>query len=944
LCVSFHSVLDQKYSDWNELENRLIEIESENERGKAFEDFVYLFLDLKRDLYNIEELYQENEIPTKYRRKLNLESTDYGVDGLIVSRDGDLYAYQVKFRSDRNDTPSHRELSKFYTEGSKSSQLYVITNAYDIASSIKKKEKIHFLSSEQFDDLEEDFFERLHSRVEGEKTERTLYDPYDFQEEIINDVVDGFKQNDRGKLIAACGTGKTLMSLWISERLDTDTVLFVAPSLALVRQTIDEWTSQASEEQKFDYLAVCSDSSVDAGEDHWELPIEDVDIPVSTDQNEVNEFIEKDHNYKKVVFSTYHSLDRVMDAIDDSDDFSFDLTIFDEAHRTAGTSKSDMFSLGLSNDNIPSKRRLFMTATERLVTPQAKSYVENNTENTVFSMDDKDRYGDIFAKLNFGKAIEKGVISDYEIVTSFVKEEELFDYLSEESHVKTIIEDQEVAVDSEILYKQLVMAKSYENLSISKVFSFHNLIKSSKAFSKGSGNEKVSLNSIVNEITDINEGIFAEHIDGSMRSSKRRRIFDEFEDANLGLISNARCLTEGVDVPKVDCTYFADPKQSIIDIVQASGRALRKTKDDKEDKAYLLIPVLIPEGTDPEEIPEKADLDQLFNVIQAMRDQDDRIEEWVNEVNWGQATASGGSSNNGPVINIPDYPDIDVQELKDSIELKISENIPEPQKKKFTKVSREDEDRSSNFTRKMRPLGDYDIGSYKNLIDSTLEKFESDSSSLPTSKVNEDDNNARSHTLRIGLIEKDENGDNKLSELGKQYKMGDISFSPLFKEQLLKFNWKEYGKWDTQPYLSIMRVLKQTKELTQLEFVYGPYAMEKSGEKFVSQALNRIEHIRNNYPKIEKLNESNQKKALAELNERFGLNFSYKDVWSTRTTTYNQHRYYRKQLGSYDFIDQNTDRIKIVDEEKLENVLDWYSENKDERSYHDRIESNYWMN
>lgn len=942
--MSFHSVLEQKYFDWSELENRLIKIESENERGNAFEDFVYLFLDLKRDLYNIEELYQENEIPTNYRRKLNLESTDYGVDGLIVSRDGDLYTYQVKFRSNRNDTPSHRELSKFYTEGSKSSQLYVITNAYDIASSIKKKEKIHFLSSEQFDDLGEDFFERLHSKVEGEKTERTLYEPYDFQDEIITDVVDGFKRNDRGKLIAACGTGKTLMSLWISERLNTDTVLFVAPSLALVRQTIDEWTNQTSEEQKFDYLAVCSDSSVDAGEDHWELPIDDIDIPVSTDQEDVKNFIEKDHNYKKVVFSTYHSLDRVMNAIGRSDNFSFDLTVFDEAHRTAGTSKSDMFSLGLSDENIPSKKRLFMTATERLVTPQAKSYVENNTENTVFSMDDQEKYGDVFARLNFGNAIDKGVISDYEIVTSFVKEEELASYISDNSHVETIIENEEVAVDSEILYKQLVMAKSFEELPISKVFSFHSLINSSKAFSKGSGNEKVSLNKIVEEVTEIDENIYVEHIDGSMKSSIRRRIFDEFEDANLGLISNARCLTEGVDVPKVDCTYFADPKQSIIDIVQASGRALRKTKSGEKNKAYLLIPVIIPAGTDPNKIPEEADLDQLFNVIQAMRDQDSRIEEWVNEVNWGQATGGGGGGGKEPILNIPKYPDVDVQKLKDNIELKISENIPEPRKKKFKKVSREDEDRSSSFTRKMRPLGDYGLESYKSLIDSTLEKFEPEGITLTTSEVNEDDNNARSHTLRLGLIEKDENEDNKLSELGKQYKKSNIEFSPLFKEQLLRFNWSDYGKWNTQPYLSIMKILEQTNELTQLEFVYGPYSMNNSGEKALLQAINRIEYIRNNYPKIDKLNEKNQKKALNELNAKFGLEFSYKDVWSNRTAIYNQHRYYRNQLASYGFIDENPDLITVTDNSKLKMSLDWYEKNKERRNYTDKIRSNYWTN
>lgn len=927
--MTFHNLLTESYEKFSELEKEIAEVDSRKERGDVFEDFVYLFFDLQKDYFQIEEVYQEENIPNKYKEKLKLESTDFGVDGIILRRNGDIVAYQVKFKSDRKDSPTYRDLSTFWTESEYADHRYTVTNAYQITSRGEKKSDHSTILYDRFKELDKNFFKEMKQRAEGKEPKHEYYDPYDYQENMIENVVSGLDKNDRGKLIAACGTGKTLMSLWISERREDQRILFVAPSLALIRQTLEEWTDQAKE--KFDYIGVCSDTTVTSdAEDRWDISIEEMDAPVTTDPKDIEKFLQAENKRKKVVFSTYQSLDKVAASIKDG----FDLTIFDEAHRTAGTTKTQQFSLGLHDKHIPSHKRLFMTATERLVRPGTKTRAQNKGK-AVFSMDDQDLYGEVMARLDFGEAIAKGVISDYKIALTVLREEELREYIEERKYVETQIESDEFETNADTLFKQLIISKCFGQLPISKMFSYHSRIDAAKEVAFGSGESETSLQDIADNTNNIGD-IYVDHINGSMSSGKRRSIFDQFEVENKGLITNVNCLTEGVDVPKVDSAFFADSKKSMIDIVQASGRALRKTKGDEEDMAYLIVPILMSAEDDEQSVVEDSQFEQVYNIIQALRDQDERIESWVNEINFktGRGKKRTREEDNSRPYTVVSHDNFDFDVFQESLEIKISESIPEPREKKFESKDFGEEDRSSDFERKMSPIGDYGLDSFKErCVDRTMKKFSNADEENPPSQVKIDHNNI-SHTRRLGLMQKNKDKMYELTPLGKQYYDDEIGFSELFREQLLLFDKGEDE--EIRPYYSILKILEDLELMTKLEFVYGFYSMPNSSKESISQAINRIKFIRNEYPNIEKLNEANQEKVLEELNNQFGLDFSYKDVWSSRTTTYNQFLYYRKQLDCFDFVDQKSKRIKITDSDELENTLT-KAESLD-RSYTDKIE------
>lgn len=404
----------RKYSNWTELEKEIETIAITVEKRNAFEQFCFFFLCYYKNLYQIAEIYTDKisgrEIPAEIRSKLKLSAADDGVDGVYITVDGKYTAYQSKFRTNRK-APTSNELNNFWAEAEYADTRLVIANEMSLPSDVEKRKNNLFVLGHIFDQLPEDFFEYLYAEATARKTKsnvpvvREKYKLRQYQEDVIAAAVNSFQNNDRGKIIAACASGKTLISLWISERLHANSVVFFTPNLALVRQTIANWANHCND--PFVYLAVCSDETVSASiTDTFTINASEMDIPVTTDAETIKQFLEYDTECKKVIFSTYQSVECIIEALHKLPDYKFDLGVYDEAHRTAGASTSGLFQKALLDINIPIKKRLFMTATERLATPRLKARFEQQNR-VLFSMDDEDKYGRVFIDFRSEKLLKK---------------------------------------------------------------------------------------------------------------------------------------------------------------------------------------------------------------------------------------------------------------------------------------------------------------------------------------------------------------------------------------------------------------------------------------------------------------------------------------------------------------------------------------------------------
>jgi superfamily II DNA or RNA helicase/uncharacterized protein YehS (DUF1456 family) len=908
--MTYNEILKRKYSNWSSLEKEIENLPTAYDKGEVFEQFIYAYLFLNKQLYQISELYRSSDIPKKYLEKYKLEKKDSGVDGLIILNNGRSAGYQVKFRTARKK-PSYDELAKFWVEAQHTDSNYTIANCYSVTDLSKKQNKHLQILVDDLDVLGGDFFQSLYSLTTEQKViNRVKYEPYNFQKEIIKDTIKGFKTSNRGKVIAACGTGKTLTSLWITEKIAANNVLFLAPSLALIKQTLEAWANQSN--RPFSYLAVCSDKSVSLNdEDNGDIAISDLNIPVTTDVTEISTFLHSKNSHTKYIFSTYQSLPVISEAFLGIDDFKFDLTIFDEAHRTAGAKESSLFSLALNDNNIPSSKRLFMTATQRMLRPKLKKFAEEN-DRLIFSMDDEEVYGKLFHSYNFGKAINDKIISDYEIIVAGIQESELKNWIASNKELEVIdpVENKSFTT-AQTLFSQIILAKAIESYPINKVISFHSSVYNAKIFSGDIGNGN-NLNSL---ITKVNSSIFPndlyiDHINGSMSAGSRQEKLDEFQKAKYGLISNSRCLTEGVDVPIIDSIYFVDNKNSIIDIVQACGRALRKPINISEKTAFFIIPILIPDDSTSSDIVNMESFEMVYSVLQALRDQDDRLDEWINEINQGAVKGKFSKfkkGNKNPIqFLLPNT--INIEDFADKLYLKIASVNANPSSSDFSPIKKYGKkERKSGYKRIFKTLGDYSVDAYFNsLVQPTIDKFKPNKLTISNKEAKINNNNV-SHTLRLGLIVQDEKNYN-ITPLGKKYLEGKIDNNLLFKRQMLRYSTYFEDSNDTRllfPYRACLKIIEQTKSLNFFEFAFGVNTLYDSSNESVQDAISSILILREKYPNLLLVNEANREPILEELNSLFGSQYSLTDIWTKRTTLYNQYGYFRNHLSIF------TDFIKI---------------------------------
>ncbi|MEY8708418.1 DEAD/DEAH box helicase family protein [Bacteroides faecichinchillae] len=906
----YSSTLKKHYQDWLSLEKAIEALPTAKARGNVFEEFTFAYFTIKAQMYQVAEIYTSADIPDKYRKSLKLgnkQHQDSGVDGLIITKEGKSIAYQCKFRSGRVK-PTYEELTKFWSDGRYCDFCCTVANSYSVSNlSDKHKENLQVLAKD-FDTLDKTFFDLLFDLVNNEniKKNKVFHTPYTYQEHIINEVIEGFSVEDRGKIIAACGTGKTLTSLWIVETMKVETVLFLAPSISLVKQTLESWADQAK--VPFTYLCVCSDNTVSSNinDDEADISVSQLGVPVTTDINEIANFLDNTKGKVRYIFSTYQSADKISEAQKIAKD-TFDLIICDEAHRTAGLRSN--FSLALEDQFIRSKKRLFMTATERMVRPLLKRNAEESGK-VIFSMDDENAYGPLLSKYNFGKAILDKTISDYKIIVAGVKESEVYNYIAENKHLRVEDLDENSKIQSaETLYSKILLAKAMREFSIKKTISFHSSIQRAKNFVSENG-EEISLSSVIRELNQNIESsnLYIDNINCQIDAGSRAQILDNFRNSEFSVISNAKCLTEGVDVPIIDSVYFIDRKKSLVDIVQACGRALR-TKKGVAKTAYFIIPILIPESSVASDILHSEDFEIVYNIIQALRDQDNRLEDWINRLN--SEYIATGRIGRSPTENDPvsiQIEGVDIQQFSEELYVQIATVNANPTDAQKKQVFGKGE-RKTGHSRIFKTIGDFSFETFiKNLIDPTINIFRDKKRNIMSGTDLKYNHNNVSHTFRLGLTEKD--GKNyKLTPLGEYYLDGEIKPRDLFKKQMLRYSNTLEDQRSQRilfPYracLEILKGLESFEPLTFNEFAFCIYPMYDSTEESIQTAIEDIKYLRKNYPKLEAISMANQPQILEVLNNHFTTSLTETDIWGAKTTTVkNQFIYFRNHLSLFDEI------------------------------------------
>lgn len=470
---------------------------------------------------------------------------------------------------------------------------------------------------------------------------------FEHQKKAIAKVLEGLKIADRGKLIMACGTGKTFTSLKFAEEFvgSKGFVLFLVPSISLLSQTLREWTAEA--ELPLYPFAVCSDSKVGKKNESEDISTHDLPFPATTDTKKLVAQVETTTGKKQlvVIFSTYQSIKVVADAQKKGLP-EFDLIICDEAHRTTGVTlegeDESHFVKVHDQGFIKGKKRLYMTATPRIFSDGSKTQAKE-ADATLCSMDDESLYGKELHRLGFGEAVSKGLLSDYKVMVLAVDEK----YISKTFQKQIADENNEIKLEDAVkimgcwngLSKR--MARDAEGniletdpLPMRRAVAFSRSIKDSKRLTELFG--KVVNDYIAKHEEDDNAlACQIDHVDGSYNALQRNKLLDwlkaEAPQNTCRILSNARCLSEGVDVPALDAVMFLNPRNSIVDVVQSVGRVMRKAKDKKY--GYVILPIGIPADTTPEEaLKDNQKYKVVWQVLQALRAHDDRFNATVNQI------------------------------------------------------------------------------------------------------------------------------------------------------------------------------------------------------------------------------------------------------------------------------------------------------------------------
>jgi len=582
-------------------------------KGKQFEVFVKWFLENDPVWKSeVDKVWMWDDYPDRWGK-------DCGIDLVFKDKNGEVWAVQAKCY-DREYPVTKSDVDKFLSESNRSliqRRLLIATtdnlgpNARKVCADQEKPVTLFLFSD--FEDSAIDYPKNISDLSRAKLKPKPK--PRDHQTEAIEKVAKGFKDANKGQLIMACGTGKTLITLWIKENLKADLTLILLPSLSLLSQTLKEWTFGMN--TPFKSLAVCSDETVTKGasEDQLLESVQDLSFPVTSDPSLIADFLKSSGN--RVVFSTYQSSRLIADAQKKTNIPSFDLAIADEAHRCAGNVTS-AFTTILNDDLIKTKLKLFTTATPRTYSSNLKKQAKD-LEFEIAGMDDEKVFGKEFHRLSFGEAIDRKLLTDYQLVIIGVDEPMIANWIEHREQLKTTSDE---VIDAKSLAAEIGLIKAIKDYNLTRVISFHSRVKSAEDFSK----ELPQVLDLIEPKHKPKGKLATGFVSGIMPTNYRRQKLEQLKELSQGdyaVLSNARCLSEGVDVPALDGIAIIDPKASQIDIVQTVGRAIRLS--DNKSVGTILLPVFIENGDDPELSIESTNFKPVWDVIKALRSHDEML-------------------------------------------------------------------------------------------------------------------------------------------------------------------------------------------------------------------------------------------------------------------------------------------------------------------------------
>lgn len=642
---------------------------SQRDKGTKFELLIKnWFLTTKLYSDNIKEIWLWDEFP--YRNQFG--GSDSGIDLIIHSLEDEYLAIQCKFYKENSEI-SKSDVDTFISTSSKlfeingetkkfSGRIFIsTTNKWSKkASDLIENQEISVIriSLNELENSDVDW-SKIYLGKNGKEAKKASKTIRNHQKEARDSANKYFKENDRGKLIMACGTGKTFTSLKIAENETNKNgfILFLVPSIALLGQTLREWTNDIDKDTKLYPICICSDSKISSKKstnDDNITSVVDLALPATTDIDKIVNQLEKikDKNGMKVVFSTYQSIDVIAKAQEkilaqDKNFGEFDLIICDEAHRTTGVTLKNEdesnFVKVHKNDFLKAKKRLYMTATPRLYDDNSKSKAKES-DTYLCSMDDKKLYGEEIYRIGFGKAVENNLLADYKVLILTLNSSQI------PRELQAIIAngESEFKVDDATkligcingLSKQILetegIIKSTDPEPMKRAVAFCRDIKTSKRITNNLNNySKDYILSLKEEAKKKMVDISSKHIDGGMNALEREDLLswlkEDVEEKECRILTNARCLSEGVDVPNLDAVLFLSAKNSQVDVVQSVGRVMRKAPYKKY--GYIIIPVLIPENINPEEaLNDNEAYKVVWSVLNALRAHDDRFNAVVNKI------------------------------------------------------------------------------------------------------------------------------------------------------------------------------------------------------------------------------------------------------------------------------------------------------------------------
>ncbi|MDU2794075.1 MAG: type ISP restriction/modification enzyme [Actinomyces sp.] len=484
--------------------------------------------------------------------------------------------------------------------------------------------------------------------------------PRDHQVRARSAVMAGFEEHDRGTMVMACGTGKTFTALTIAREFvekegGTARILFAVPSLALLKQTLDDWAAEA--DGAFTAWAVCSDTKVSssARNDTAEESAVDLPIPATTDGQRLADSLNANNATEglQVVFATYQSIEVIHRAQEIAGDEwrDFDLIICDEAHRTTGATLTgedeSAFTKIHSNEFIRRSKTLYMTATPRIFAENAKNRASEK-DAILTSMDDQETYGPVFFRLGFGQAVKENLLTDYKVIILTVSEEEV------SQHYQAIAEmggelNLDTAAKLTGCWNALAKRKNRgsdvdygeDRAPMRRAVAFCKDIKASKAVATQFPdlvNGPFGLSDLSNDDASDNLQVECRHVDGTMNAAVRAREMDWLTEGAgtdevpvCRILTNARCLSEGVDVPTLDAVLFLSPRKSQVDVIQAVGRVMRRAEG--KDFGYIILPVAVPVGMAPERaLDDNKRFQVVWQVLKALRAHDERLDAAINSM------------------------------------------------------------------------------------------------------------------------------------------------------------------------------------------------------------------------------------------------------------------------------------------------------------------------